>query len=64
MEKKYRRIRTVYTIIANTGMERAYMQGISSVYQTDSIEDAATIAAAVVKRDVIGNVEVYSGRGA
>ena len=36
------------------------MQGISSVYQTDSIEDATVIAAATMQRQVIGGIEVYT----
>jgi hypothetical protein len=36
------------------------MQGISSVYQTDSTEDATTIAVITMQREVIGGVEVYT----
>ena len=43
-----------------TRRERAYMQGIASVYQTDSTEDATIIAAATMQREVIGGVEVYT----
>ena len=43
-----------------TRRERAYMQGISSVYQTDSIKDATVIAAATMQRQVIGGIEVYT----
>ena len=43
-----------------TRRERAYLQGISLVYQSDSIEDATTIAATLMQREVIGGVEVYT----
>ena len=43
-----------------TRRERAYMQGISSVYQTDSTEDATTITAATMQKEVIGGIEVYT----
>ena len=36
-----------------TRRERAYMCGISSVYQEDNIEDAATIAAAAMEDTII-----------
>ena len=36
------------------------MQGISSVYQTDSTVDATTAAEGAIRRDVIGGVGVYT----
>ena len=36
----------------------AYMQGISLVYQRDSIEDTSVIAAAIMQRQVIDGIEV------
>jgi hypothetical protein len=44
-----------------TQRERAYMRGLSSIYQTDSIVDAATAAAAAVEGDVIDVIEVDTG---
>ena len=34
------------------------MRGLSSIYQTDSIVDASTVAAAVVEEDIIDVIEV------
>ena len=45
-----------------TRRERAYMQGISSVYQTDSTEDATTITAATMQKGG-GSRSVCPGRG-
>ena len=36
------------------------MQGNSSVYQTDSTEDATTVAVVTIQTEVIGGVEVYT----
>jgi hypothetical protein len=44
-----------------TILERAYMRGISSIYQTDSIVDASTAAAAAVEEDIIDVIEVDTG---
>ena len=44
-----------------TILERAYMRGISSIYQTDSMVDASTAAAAAVEEDIIGVIEVDTG---
>jgi hypothetical protein len=41
-----------------TQRERAYMRGISSIYQTDSIVDASTAAATAVEEDIIDVIEV------
>ena len=43
-----------------TRRERAYMQGMSSVYRTDSIVDATTVAEGAMRRDVIGGIDVYT----
>jgi hypothetical protein len=42
-------------------MERAYMRGISSIYETDSIVDASTAAAMAMEEDVIDVIEVDVG---
>jgi hypothetical protein len=43
-----------------TPRERAYIRGLSSIYQTDSMVDASTAAAAIaVEEDVIDVIEVY-----
>jgi hypothetical protein len=39
-------------------MERAYQRGLASVYQSDSIVDAATVAAGLVEGDLIEGMEV------
>ena len=44
-----------------TQMERAYMRGISSIYQTDSMVDASTAAARAVEEDVLDVIEVDVG---
>jgi hypothetical protein len=44
-----------------TQRERAYMRGISSIYQTDSIVDASTAAATAVEADIIDVIEVDVG---
>ena len=41
-----------------TQRERAYMRGSSSIYQTDSIVDAATVAAGLVEGDLVEGIEV------
>jgi hypothetical protein len=41
-----------------TQRERAYMRGISSIYQKDSMVDASTAAATAVEEDVIDVIEV------
>jgi len=46
--------------IPGTRRERVYMQGMSSVYQTDSTVDASIVAEGVIGRDVISGVEVYT----
>jgi hypothetical protein len=42
-------------------MERAYIYGISSIYQTDSMVDASTAAARAVEGDIIDVIEVDVG---
>jgi L-fucose mutarotase/ribose pyranase (RbsD/FucU family) len=42
-------------------MDRAYMQGILSIYQTDSMVDASTAAARAVEGDIIDVIEVDVG---
>jgi hypothetical protein len=37
--------------------ERAYMRGLSSIWQTDSIVDVATAAVALMEREVISDIE-------
>jgi MULE transposase domain len=44
-----------------TERERAYMRGLSSIYQTDSMVDAATAAGVAVEGDVIDVIEVDVG---
>jgi hypothetical protein len=39
-----------------TRRERAYMCGISSVYQDDNIDDAATVAATAIEDSIIVQV--------
>ena len=45
-----------------TQRERAYICGISSIYEEDSIEDAATISAKAMNSriDQVGGVEVFT----
>jgi len=46
-----------------TWRERGYMNGITSVYKDDSIEDPATIAAKAIQEEricIIDGVEVFS----
>lgn len=43
-----------------TQRERGYMQGLSSIYQTEYTGDATAIATTVIQRDVVGGVEVYT----
>ena len=43
-----------------TRMEQGYECGISSIYQEDSIEGAASIAANCMKKDIIGGIEVHT----
>jgi hypothetical protein len=38
-------------------MERAYQRSLSSIYQSDSIVDAATVAAGVVEGDLVEGIE-------
>jgi hypothetical protein len=40
-----------------TQRERAYMQGLSSIYQTDFIVDSATVAVCVIEKEVIDKIE-------
>jgi hypothetical protein len=42
-------------------MERAYIQGISSIYQTYSMVDVSTAAARAVEGDIIDVIEVDVG---
>ena len=42
-----------------TKRERAYMAGISSIYQDDCIEDAAIVASNTMK-ELISEIEVYT----
>jgi hypothetical protein len=44
-----------------TQRERAYMRGIASIYQTDSIVDASTAAAVAVEEDIVDVIEVDTG---
>jgi hypothetical protein len=44
-----------------TQRERAYMRGLSSIYQTNSRVDAATAAAMAVEEDIIDVIEVDTG---
>jgi hypothetical protein len=39
-------------------MERAYQRSLASIYQSDSIVDAATVAAGVVEGDLVEGIEV------
>jgi hypothetical protein len=41
-----------------TIIERAYIRGISSIYQTDSTVNASTAAAIAVEEDIIDIIEV------
>jgi hypothetical protein len=41
-----------------TQRERAYIRGLSSIYQTDSIVDAFTATAEVVEEDIIDVIKV------
>ena len=38
-------------------MERAYQRSLESIYQSDSIVDAATVAAGVVEGDLVEGIE-------
>ena len=44
--------------IARTERERSYMHGLASVYQSDSLVDAATAAIPLIESDVIDCIEV------
>ena len=39
-------------------MERAYQRSLASVYQSDSMVDAATVAAGVVEGGLVEGIEV------
>ena len=43
-----------------TRRERGYICGISSIYKDNCIEDAATVAANAMNRDMISSIEVYT----
>ena len=47
--------------IAGTGRERAYMRGLASIYQPNSLVDAATAAISLIESDVIDCIEVDTG---
>ena len=47
---------TVYK--PGTIMERAYQRSLASIYQPNSIVDAATVAAGVVEGDLVEGIEV------
>jgi hypothetical protein len=38
-------------------MERAYQRSLASIYQSDSIVDATTVAAGVVEGDLVEGIE-------
>jgi hypothetical protein len=46
-------------------MERAYQRSLASLYQSDSIMDAATVAAGLVEGDLVEGIKVkmYCGAG-
>jgi hypothetical protein len=56
------RLQTGYIDLYEPGTrrERGYMSGISSVYKDGSIEDASTVAALVIQKEVIGGIEVHT----
>ncbi|CZT45255.1 uncharacterized protein RSE6_05549 [Rhynchosporium secalis] len=43
-----------------TRRERGYMYSMASIYHSDSIVDATTASEAMIQRDVIGGIEVYT----
>ena len=47
--------------IAGTQAERGYMRGISSIYQPDSLVDAATTAISLIEGEVFDCIEVDTG---
>ena len=47
--------------IAGTERERAYMRGLASIYQPNSLVDAATAAISLIESDVIDCIEVDTG---
>ena len=47
--------------IAGTQAERGYMRGISSIYQPDSLVDAAAAAISLIEGDVFDCIEVDTG---
>ena len=47
--------------IAGTQAERGYIRGISSIYQPDSLVDAATTAISLIKGEVFDCIEVDTG---
>ena len=44
--------------IAGTERERSYISSLASVYQSDSLVDAATAAISLIESDVIDRIEV------
>ena len=47
--------------IAGTQAERGYMRGIASIYQPDSLVDAAAAAISLIEGDVFDCIEVDTG---
>jgi hypothetical protein len=47
--------------IAGTQAERGYMRGIASIYQPDSLVDAATAAISLIESQVFDCIEVDTG---
>ena len=47
--------------IAGTERERAYMRGLASIYQPNSLVDATTAAISLIESDVIDCIEVDTG---
>ena len=47
--------------IAGTQAERGYIRGISSIYQPESLVDAATAAISLIEGDVFDCIEVDTG---
>ena len=47
--------------IAGTERERTYIRGISSIYQSDSLVDAAAAAISLIEGEVFDCIEVDTG---
>ena len=47
--------------IAGTQAERGYMRGILSIYQPESLVDAATAAISLIEGEVFDCIEVDTG---